>query len=126
MNTIIHSDVSYTLPTRIREMSGKKALLVFIALLAFSFSTAATTESASAWWRGGGYRGGFGGGCRWGGCGGVGAGVAAGLAGLAVGAIAGAAISSAAGGSPAYGYPAYGCVRHPTYDAYGNFVGYSC
>ena len=121
MNIIIYSVVSYTLPTRIREMSWKKVLLLFIALLALSSGTIATTESASAWWRGGGYRGGFGGGCRWGGCGGVGAGVAAGLAGLAVGAIAGAAIGGAAGG-----YPAYGCVRHPEYDAYGNFVGYSC
>jgi len=104
-------------------MNLKKVCLIGFAALTLSASVLAATEPASAWWRGGGYRGGWGG-YRggWGGggygYGGFSTGV---LTGLAVGGLAGAALAA-----PAYGYPAYGCVQHPTYDAWGNFVGYSC
>lgn len=97
-------------------MSGKKLLLSVVAAFALSSGVTATTEPASAWWRGGYYGGGYGGGAM----------VAAGIAGMAVGALAGAALSGGYGGPPAYAPPPYGCVQRPTYDAWGHFTGYSC
>lgn len=110
-------------------MNAKRFLLVILSVLTLTSSIMVPFEPAAAWYRGGYYHGGWGGrpgwggGCRWGGCGGgdVGAGIAAGVAGLAIGALAGAAISSATGG-----YPGYGCVRHPIYNEWGGFAGYSC
>jgi hypothetical protein len=88
----------------------RKTLIAGLAALTLTAGVATSSAPAAAW-----YRGGYGWGAP------VAAGVIGGLA-------AGAIIGSAA--RPYYGYPAYapegGCylARRPTYDGYGNFIGY--